>query len=188
MNPLLRKPFYPILMKLLNRFWIPFFKLFLERAFMLKPLPQLVLFSLVITSYSFLLYAQYTMKQFQLLPYHFKKLTSTSCSAPVLTKGYLNSNELDLTCQLSKPNFYKLSLLLNLKINNLDIQILFNTLDISGNGFLSIGELQTDYFNVGVGALEFYTARYYYLKKSKFDAGLKRIEIDYTPFALADPS
>jgi hypothetical protein len=122
-----------------------------------------------------------------LLPRAFKRQVAPSFGCAALpVQGYLAQYEYTAACQLDPSQFEKLCKVFAIQLDSREKHILFNTLDLSGNGLLSWGELSVDLFNTTYGAMEFYINRNRQLKE-EFDGGLSKIQwVDYEKFNFYD--
>lgn len=138
----------------------------------------------VIISYIFLFNAAMTVQppnyQTNLSKIYTKLALPNRCSSSPVT-GYLAQEEWNGYCQLNIQKFTLLCEVLGVGFGNSEAITLFKTLDISGNGYLSWGELSLDYFGVGKSAMEYYLERWRHYKSHDFLRGLKRIDqFDYS--------
>lgn len=115
----------------------------------------------------------------------FPGANSLWCNTAEGMRGFVSVAERGSQCQISFHEFKLFCAVFGLKLSIGEIDILFNTLDITGNGMLSWGELSVDYFNTSIPAFIYYISRYKNQMHNKKDyaSGLKRVEgFNYEPF------
>lgn len=133
----------------------------------------------VIVSYSFLLNAASSVPPSlwpTLMPRLFTHIAVPTDGCPTdPVNGYLAEFEDLDRCQLNVDQFAVFCSILNAQLSYAEVTLLFHTLDVSANGYLSWGELSIDYFNYGNGAYIFYIDRWRRMK-SQTGGGLSRID------------
>jgi hypothetical protein len=157
-----------------------------------------IIISIVLTSWGFLFYAAFilplpTYAYLVILAYArmvapdpiFPGANSAWCFADLPVKGFVAPSERSTAsfCQINFSNFTDLCTLFGVSMTDAERSLFFNTLDITGNGVLSVGELGIDYFNTSDIAFTYYVKRWRQLRNTAFGGGLTRIQdFDYEPY------
>ncbi|KAJ3362558.1 hypothetical protein HDU91_003368 [Kappamyces sp. JEL0680] len=159
---------------------------------------HVVIVSLVLTSWGFLLYAAFILP---LSSYShlfnnayarmvspdpiFPGLNSAWCFSAPEIYGFVATEERSTAnfCQLNFANFTNLCNLFGVQMTDAERKIFFTTLDLTGNGLLSWGELAIDFFGTQEYAFTYYVKRWRQMTSLGMSTGLERIQdFDYEPF------
>ncbi|KAI8902363.1 hypothetical protein BC833DRAFT_573989 [Globomyces pollinis-pini] len=112
---------------------------------------------------------------------HIVKPLDQCATNPAL--GYQAFDESSGFCQMDLDLFYSFCQVFGLKLSMDETLLLFKTLDVSGNGYLSWGEISMDYFNgpppenrKPQPAFEYYANRWRRMGR-QYGKGLERIEL-----------
>lgn len=100
--------------------------------------------------------------------------------------GFVSMAERGRQCQLTFEDFRRFCSLFGLKFTEAESRILFDTLDITGNGMVNWGEMSSDFFNSNLPVFIYYVSRWKsrrYEKTGGIGNGLERVEgFNYEPF------